>query len=393
MERKENAPNVKYAKINSLLIALALLLPYQTGIVDAVFPAVGTPSVLLAIIILSAGLYNNRMTFNINYIVLALTVIGVILISCLIHGYNSAVPLTILFYLVFGVALTYAAAFSFRYDDLVKYIYYIFVGSSLFFLSVGRFEALGVQDTMGISYAMLPGVFMAAHLKEIYNYTHKKVWFILSVVPFAASFFLFFSLSVRGAMMALFLYLIYRAYKSVKQFYYRTVYIVAATGLFVAAFGNLGWIFAQLQTLFQGVNINVLFIDKTIRLLNEGILLNMREVYYEFFLIRFNPLIGQGIGDFYGITASYMHNLFLQAIDELGLLYVIPFIYLIGYSVKELLLTKNNVANYYNILGLFFFLSIPRLMVSDFYWRTTSFWLLIVFIISRYKNFGKLNLD
>lgn len=389
MERQKDMPIAKISKMNSLLIALALLLPYQTGIVDAVFPAVGTPSVLLAVIILIMGLYNNMLTFNYNYIVLTLMVICVILISCLIHGSNIAVLPTLLFYLVFGVALTYTAALSFRYDDLVKYIYYMFVVSSLFFMAIGRFEVLAVHGTMGISYAMLPGVFMVPHFKEIYNYTYKKIWFFISVVPFVASIILFFTLSVRGSMLAFFIYLVFRTYKMIKQFYCRIVYIAVAIGIIVVAYWNIGWIFTQLQSLLLALNINVLFIEKTLRLLNEGSLLNERELYYHMFLIRFNPLIGQGIGDFYSITSSYMHNLFLQAIDELGLLYVIPFICLIGYSIKELLLMKKHEEDYYNVLGLFFFLAIPRLMVSDFYWRTVAFWLLIVFIISRLNNFGK----
>lgn len=125
---------------------------------------------------------------------------------------------------------------------------------------------------------------------------------------------------------------------------------------------------------------------------------NGRNILYEkaLKLFKMSPVWGGGIGCFEKNNAilglSYVHQYFLQILCESGIIGFLGAIVVLINQIKMMMIRKTIFFNEMEVqMGIVLFsLSMPRLMFSTSYWITGSFWLLLVWSLSRmYGNYGR----
>ena len=98
-----------------------------------------------------------------------------------------------------------------------------------------------------------------------------------------------------------------------------------------------------------------------------------------------SPIIGNGVGSFtdnYGVYGfTYIHNILLQILYELGLLFGLPIIIIVLTPLKTIvfdLYTKKDLS----LLIVLFASSVPMLMLSSELWINRQLWLMLGYFLS-----------
>lgn len=168
----------------------------------------------------------------------------------------------------------------------------------------------------------------------------------------------------------------------------KTMFITLSVGVIsILVINNIESIVLAVHGWLKSMNIEVAFITKSVAKINQGDLSNGRSKLFNFVIqgIKDNFLVGNGIASIlyksFG-RYSYPHNLFLQMWYDVGIIVSLPLLWLVGKSVRKTMFDYSINKETVTMLMLLFTLSIPRLCYSSEFWRTTTFWLLIMFTIS-----------
>ena len=187
---------------------------------------------------------------------------------------------------------------------------------------------------------------------------------------------LFFIVGSRGAIISLFAFLfILYIHSSPNSRVYKKR-ILLTIGLVIVFVLLFGYIIDVVFNLLGQRGINVLAIERLYSNLNEGYgsLDTGRSSLYSSSIDNFisSPLFGTGIGSSNNYKI-YPHNLFLQIMEEGGLLFLIlfSFLFLKGFA---LLLRRQTNNNFFTLLAITFCSGVIQLFFSFHYWGSFFFW-------------------
>ena len=102
-------------------------------------------------------------------------------------------------------------------------------------------------------------------------------------------------------------------------------------------------------------------------------------------IIKDHPLSG-GLISLDESGGNYVHNLFLQVAEDLGMIaLIILFVFLL--YVLKLVASSRVVRSQRIILTILFSISVGRLMFSSTLWRRPEFWMMVCFVLSMKMNY------
>ena len=96
-----------------------------------------------------------------------------------------------------------------------------------------------------------------------------------------------------------------------------------------------------------------------------------------------SPIWGNGIASFQNFTI-YPHNLFVQMLQEGGLILFIPFFLIFLIGLKNLILS-DRYTTYYRILLFTFCGGVIQLMFSSYFWTSSIYWLFVMLVLYRHR--------
>ena len=295
---------------------------------------------------------------------------------------------------------------SFYKIDVEKVLKYMMLFSTLvvpisneFFKGVSaHYETIG----MSTSYNVLPFV-IAAAIHFIYYRERAGFWLWLCYGINTYYLLKVIYLGNRGPIISLIVFVLLvimhkqNSDGTIRKSPGKTVFITLSIGIIsILVVNNIESIILTVHGWLESMNIEVAFITKSIAKMNQGDLSNGRSSLFDFVIqgIKEHYLVGNGIASIayksFG-RYSYPHNLFLQMWYDLGIIVSIPLLWLVGKSVRKTIFDYSISKETVTMLMLLFTLSIPRLCYSSEFWRTTMFWLLIMFTVSPnfYSSFKK----
>ncbi|MCJ7840675.1 O-antigen ligase family protein [Lederbergia sp. NSJ-179] len=409
----------KLETIISLMIAFFL----TGGFTAKIFASLGiieegmVPVILIIVLLIAyiANFLHRNTSYNLNknniIIVYLLTIL--LLINVSVKGLDSFSFKYLIDFFAFGLIGYLLILLPFNPK---KVIFFVMIIGNLIIINPSALLDFAVEGyyyerlTMGTTYALIPSISATI----IYFFFLKNKRFkIVQLISYLSNFYLFYLVLTkgnRGAVLTIIILLLLVIYikiskmlKGKKLLLLPIIYsLIITTVVFFIL--NSAKILYKIYGLLQEQGIEVAAIIKTVNMLEKngfiGVL-NARDVVYEraFTMISNSPIIGNGIGS-YGddtyVSFPYPHNLFLQLFVEGGLLFIIPstFIFII---ILYLLLkpwNDNEQKSDWRYFILFLFiLCIPRLMISSYFWRDQSFWLLIfisLMYIQKFKLFKKM---
>lgn len=245
-------------------------------------------------------------------------------------------------------------------------------------LGFGGYES-GYLMTM--SYRML--ILIIACFLMVSDRNCNGIIRIIAIIPLLAYTVLFFVVGSRGAIISLFtFFLLYFIHSSSnrKEYHKR---IIITIGLIIFAVVLFGFLIDYIFGILQQYDINILAIERLYDNINGyGSLDTGRSSLYSSSVQGFldSPIIGQGIGSSNNYK-GYPHNLFLQIMEEGGLLFLVPFVLLIIKGVS-LLLKRKTENIFFTLLLIVFCSGVIQLLFSFQYWGSFFFWSFIGLVLN-----------
>lgn len=237
---------------------------------------------------------------------------------------------------------------------------------------------------MIISYTLLKALVASALL--VFIDKNKKFIILAFINIFTTSLFLFL-VGSRGTIVAflfsIFLIVLYINNKSVKLFSLKTFFII-----FICFFlyDNAEKIIVFLADFLYLNNVNSIGIERVVdSIYDGGDLSSGRDVLFENAINGFyvSPFLGNGIGAFDNYSGFYPHNVFIQALYEGGIIFGLPIILIIIYSIYLL-----NAEISKQIRWLYIYVisaELIHLIFSSYFWNSSLFWFMIGFSLRRLK--------
>ena len=151
---------------------------------------------------------------------------------------------------------------------------------------------------------------------------------------------------------------------------------------------NITKIFSLVDLILNNVGIKSYAIMKFERQITRGFAAassSRDSIYVEALrLIQKSPILGNTMSlDEEG--GNYVHNVFLQVGQDLGVIALFVLVIFIVYALVQIGSKKKSVENRLIILALFS-ISIGRLMFSSTIWRRPEFWMLVCFVLNLKRN-------
>ena len=385
-------------KVNSYMIDIVC----SGGYISIVFNALGIIydgllpiiSLVSVVISLSCCIFLTKFyafKFNIKSIMLLLLIIFWFLISYLrfdSFNYINSYFIQFLFYggvifILLSIPYSYKKiVFGMSVISLLILINPISIVNNIISTSFVEYSMI----PMGTSYSILPSV-VASIIYFLY-YKSRDDGYLVKI-SYLINFFLLILLifeANRGISVAL-LILLYTIWFSgfKKRTYRRTRLTFAYLSIFLLTIGvlNIEQVLVMTNNFLQKMGIEIATISKSVYKIQTAGLLNGRDdVYHNAWdLILYNPLFGSGISSYaYHYDGFYPHNIILQLLLEFGIIFSIPFFILLLKSllISFISLKDDNKYNEFKVFIIFCFVcSIPRLMLSSYFWQDQMFWLML----------------
>ncbi|MCX0384688.1 O-antigen ligase family protein [Clostridium perfringens] len=295
--------------------------------------------------------------------------------------YRNEITHVLKVYMMVGLLSTFIFSYCKNYAKLLNYLVLMAIINIFIvaFLFINRLKY--DINYMDLGYYLLNSL-LIIYLK--YYKDKKKMWFLI-IIPLTIFIFIYGS---RGATISFIFSILITiildfknsvTYKKVIAFIFSGVIIIS--GLFIITqedyllkfnnYLNSKGIFSYAITKY---------VDKS-ESFSSG-----RVNRYELALndIKQHPFIGNGVGNYsakYGL--NYVHNIFLQLMDEGGILLLIIVVILILRFFLVLINTKNTDEKliYILLISLSF-----KLIITSQYWDEFSFWLVLNIALDDIKN-------
>jgi O-antigen ligase len=335
-----------------------------------------------------------KVNFNFSSCLLIVYIMVFFIISNVIsNGYTRDLTLT---FIEYGILGFFIGSFKFNIENATRYVSYILLGLSMpIFITIQH----SIESThngvieMGLSYAILPLVF-ASFVHFIYFRKNAR---LLTRLSYAFSLILLIYLALKGTrgvvlcIVILFILVKMNTEKSRKRKYnFGAILTIIFSFICIV---NIESIFQILNNYFNSTNLNINFIQKSLRLIsNKSDITNGRMLIYEVAWKGFlrSPLVGNGIGSFWDMYPSfkYPHNMFLQVLFEGGLLLGLPIILLTMWCLYKVIFGKIKDQNYRIAAIMFVSCTIPAVMLSGELWGYQILWALFGMMLGGIKKYG-----
>lgn len=254
-------------------------------------------------------------------------------------------------------------------------------------LNMREFDHYNTGEKMGISYAMLPVL-----LSGVIVLFLTKKYKLIALANIILIMRNYISIAPRGVWVSVALFLILFSFVFLKKnkiihgFVAQTGYLVLMSSLALWFNENMEEILKNINDFFKRkLRMEIYAIDKYIRYLNKDDVFNGRDIRWQMAseCIKRSPIIGNGIGYFETLSnGSYTHNIFLQAMSEAGLFFLIPIIVIIYRSIKQIFSFHDKLDDIERAyISMLFIIGIVVLCYSSVYWMWPPFWYLVGFVL------------
>lgn len=251
-------------------------------------------------------------------------------------------------------------------------------------LRLRGFDHMNTSAIMGLSYGYLPLLLSA--ISGLICYRRHKVLNLLGIVFLG---FTTIQIAPRG------IWICVAAYLALAGFYFlcrkgdprqllkkKIVLLGTFAVVLIVLLVNLEQIVVGVNNfLVNNLNLHIKALEKFVFYFRKGDVLNGRQELWSLAgtCIQSNVLIGKGIGYFEMLAGgSHTHNIFLQALCEGGLVFLIPICAMLFGSIKYLLSANGSTPKEdYILFVLLFSCGFVPLIISSTYWILTPFWIFL----------------
>ena len=364
----------KTLKRNGILAALflyqySLLIPVMNYFNPTIVSAI---SGVIIVIILLIG--NLRSAISTSLIRLFFIIVFITSVNTL---FNSADLLTVFPFYFYLLPVIVVFLFRFDYSHFIRCCCYFAVLNFfiLFWMPFTRFA-----NYMRFGYGMLPTIIFTYLLifryREEFKLSKIKI-FVYAAILFASVFEIVF-FGARGSFFAFLLFVVIDRFLVNREKIITNALLILAG---VITYLNLVPILGILKEIVSVFGVKAYAISKLSTAINKGIIeaSSGRDILYQKAIesIKAHPFMGSGIDVAHG--DDYVHNIFLQVAQDLGIWALIPLI-IILVKILWILIKKTGIGKDEKaILEVLFAISMGRLMFSSTLWRRPEFWMMICF--------------
>ncbi|MFJ7927805.1 O-antigen ligase family protein [Peribacillus sp. NPDC096448] len=374
-------------KINSLLVAIIIsanILAIAINLITGLNNTVIIPFIVCSLI----SFVINRKQNLVIVIPLSLFFLIYFLLSYLQIGASPHWKDYLMSFFAFGITSFIVTSQPFEVKKIMKYITLIYVFTSWIFLFLDL-ENMLPGNKMGLGYLILPVILVCIYqLFYIKIKSSQKLYYFIIIVWYG---YFMMKVGTRGAFLSIGLYIFLLFVITKKITINRIIIYLLGLGTLIFVYTNILPLLLVARNLLENLNIKSNFIEKSVLLIEGNNVFNGRDILYESAFNGFKEswFYGKGIGFFHDHYGTYIHNIFLQMLNESGVLLIIPFVFLILYCIFLLFLSKKIDQSFKLFICFIFSLAIPKLIVSSIYWKEQGFWILIIMIISfkMFKNY------
>lgn len=368
-------------KLNSLLIAIIIsanIIAIALNMLVGLNNSIVLPFILCSFI----SLLVNRRSNLIVVFALSFFFLLFFLISYIQLGASTHLKDYLLSFFTFGITSFIVASQPFDAQKVMRYIPLIYLVTSWIFLFLDIDHMLP-GNKMGLGYLTLPVILIGIYQITTQNLkVQKKLFYFVLILWFG---YFMIKVGTRGTFLSIGIYiflLILNTRFSYKKLFLSLVMFISSILIYL----NFLPLLLSAQSFLMGLNIKSNFIEKTILAINEDNLSNGRSGLYDLAFNGFkeNWLYGKGIGNFHDTYLIYVHDIFLQILNESGILLAIPVFSIILYGLFLMFFSKKIDKQLKLFICFIFSISIPRLVFSSIFWKEQSFWIFMILIISFY---------
>lgn len=372
--------------INSWIVALFIC----STCIAVVIPSQGIV-VLTNIVLFGAMIVLNLSHYSLRKytpsIVMAALLLVLFIINILIHN-QPLVTEYLLHFICFGIPLLFIPLPHMDFDKVIRNVAIAAIFFLPFFLThnygytaTGGDDGSDAGELMTASYRVVP-LILAAFLASVKE--TRKIWkwgfIILGIIYFA----FLMVIGSRGAILSVLFFFVMLFISSAKSKTGRIalsgITIILATVLLTEFDKMIEWLYDKTEAF----GLSLLALSRLYFKINQGENMDsgrgdlIAEALRDF---GDSPIWGKGIASFQNFS-GYPHNLFIQMLQEGGLILFIPFavIFLIG--LKDLVFGDRNTT-YYRALLFMFCGGVMQLMFSNYFWTSSIFWLFVVLVLYR----------
>lgn len=265
-----------------------------------------------------------------------------------------------------------------------SYVIAIFVFIIMIFPLIGiNFNFQLESYSMGLGYAcLLPCLVL------LYNVIQEKSF--ISLCFFITILLFIIIYGSRGPLLGIILFFMYCIFIKIKKNKKNIFLFLVIIIIYAIIYMNYRYIFTEISDFFYkelGIQ------SRTLTLfLNENIASDSgRDILYQktWESILQHPFLIRGIAADRILLGTYPHNMILELLYQGGVIIASISIFLL---IIFTIITFKNVNNERDMICIiFFFASIPGLMISGSFWNNYSFWIWIALCLNKLSNFLALN--
>lgn len=380
--------------LNSLIMAFYLCLFYINAIIG--IKGIGIISLACVFVLFAVSLANRWIKMGKRWALVVTYILFLFSFSISKNGINSLTIDYLFRFITYGIIGILIGMQDIDIRCVVKAIIVIGAAGSPLMLSKGYNWFLTIDPTqgvaMGLSYGLLP-LLIAATIGLRYCLKWKLLSFYLFYV--VISFYL--KISPRGVLLATGAFILIVVYYNIYVRNRRSnIAIVPFLTIIGGTVGSIYFI-KNIALIVTGVSrfldskfgIQIFALKKFIYYIEKGDVSNSRFDLWDkgWKLAKSHLLIGNGIGYFEMENNTYTHNIFLQSINEGGIIMLILVCVLLTVTVSWLLFVRgaNVTKERYFFIGLLFVLGAFPLVYSSVYWLMNPFWIFLGYIMVHIK--------
>lgn len=381
MKQKDRIVN-----INSWIVALFVC----STCIAVVIPSQGIV-VLTNIVLFGAMIVLNIRHYSLRKyapsIVMATLLLVLFMINMLIHS-QPLVTEYLLHFICFGIPLLFIPLQHVSFDKVIRNVAIAAIFFLPFFLmhnygytATGGNAGSDEGEMMTASYRALPLILAAflASMKET-RIIWKWCFLLLGTIYFA----FLMVIGSRGAILSVLVFFVMifisRAKSKAGKITLTGITVILAMVLLTKFEKIIEWLYNKTEAF----GLSLLALSRLYYKATQGDNMDsgrgdlIAEALRDF---MDSPIWGKGIASFHNFS-RYPHNLFVQMLQEGGLILFIPFAIIFYIGLKDLVLGDRK-SIYYRALLFTFCGGVMQLMFSNYFWTSSIFWLFVVLVIYR----------
>lgn len=379
----------KTIKVNSAIISAIISLPAINTLV-IVRTSLGSIFTIGSILIFIFSLVVNGNIKKSQIIFTCLTCTIPLFSFLFKFTHREEVIRYFMFYFQCGILFVYAITHKINFDLVFKnilIIFTVFLSGLLYFIPVIKNHAIGF-DFMSLSYMVQPVVLSSIYVAFFSN--EKKSWRLFAIILFIIYFYYGLQFYTRGAFfgVVVFVLILYLIKESKTPIFYTPLKLLIILMVLIIAFNFSEFLIAFNDFLYD-INFEISPISKLVTLAKIDNIDNGRMVIYKSAIEMFkqNPVLGNGLAAFRDVRNTYEHNIFLQLLNEGGILFSFVHFVLILRTIEIIINKNNRYKRDYRYFIIFLFCnSFIQLCFSSFLWSSPGYWMMIYLTFIR-KDF------